>query len=90
MKPVGKDSIKIFIYKIKNKGNKNFETFIENELKAISLHKPKNSFEKRVVQAYDSCRRKSLKHYFPMLKNEDLDKLLLDNYLQKKDIKKYL
>lgn len=90
MAPIGKDEIQIKIYKIKNKGSKNYETFLESTLKPITLGKAKNSFENMVVEAYSSCRKEALNKYFPMLSEEVVEILLLDNYLQKKDIKLYL
>ncbi len=90
MLPVGDDSIQINIYKIKNKGMSNFGTFVESKLRPINLGKPRNKFEKGVVEAYNSCRVEALNRYFPMLDKNDIELLLWDNYLQKKDIRNLL
>ena len=90
MVPVGENQIQIHIYKIKNKGAKLFDTFIENTLKPITLGAPRNSFERGVLDAYDRCRVEALERYFPMLSEEQIELLLLDNYLQKKDVKEVL
>ena len=90
MFPVGKDKIQIKIYKIKNKGLKEFDTFIENELKPIVIAKPKNSFERNILASYNQCRSEALRKYFPMLSKDTINILLNDNYLQKKDIEKFI
>ena len=88
--PLGEDKIQIHIYKIKNKGSKAYEKLKESTLKPIVLNGPRNSFEKGMVKAYNNCRTEALEKYFPMLDNSAIQKLLLDNYLKKSDIKKYL
>ncbi len=90
MFPIGKDKIQIYIYKIKNKGLKSFNTFIENKLRPITITEPGNSFEQSVVESYDRCRVEALRKYFPMLSDVSIKQLLRDNYLQKKDFKKLL
>jgi len=90
MFPVGKDKLQIVIYKIKNKGSASYKTFIESTLKPIRINDPKNSFETMIVNAYNSCRREALNKYFPMLDSAAVEVLLLDNYLQKEDIKAHL
>jgi hypothetical protein len=90
MLPVGEDKIQIFIYKIKNKGNASYETFIESTLKPIYLHSPGNTFEMMMVNAYNSCREEALRKYFPMLDSGAIELLKSDNYLQKEDIKSFL
>ncbi len=88
--PSGKESIRIDIYKIKNKGEHHFDTFVESKLKPINLEVPKNSFETNMVKAYNSCRTEALNKYFPMLKKDDIDVLLKSNYLKKKNIRDVL
>ncbi len=88
--PSGKESIRIDIYKIKNKGEHQFDTFVESKLKPINLKAPRNSFEKNMVKSYNSCRSHALTKYFPMLKKNDIDVLLKSNYLKKKDIRDVL
>ncbi len=88
--PVGEDSIRIDIYKIKNKGKKNFETFVESKLRPINLEDPRNGFEQNMLNAYNSCRVEALNKYFPMLRDRDIEILLQDNYLQKNDIREFL
>lgn len=90
MTPVGKDKVAVSIYKIQNKGFKTFDTFLERRLRPMIMGKPKNSFERDLLQAYDSCRKSYLKRYFPMLNEYDVSILLKDNYLQKEDIKRVL
>lgn len=88
--PVGKDRIQIHIYKIKNKGAITFDTFIESKLKPITITSPNNSFEHGMLTSYNVCRIESLYKYFPMLNEGEIRQLLLDNYLQKKDIMQLL
>ncbi len=90
MFPVGKDKIQIHIYRIKNKGLKSFDTFTENKLRPITIAEPANSFERGILESYDRCRAESLRKYFPMLSDMDIKMLLLDNYLQKKELKKFV
>ena len=90
MFPVGKDQIQIHIYRIKNKGMKSFDTFIERKLRPIVLAEPANNFEKNVLESYDRCRAESLRKYFPLLNNMDIKQLLRDNYLQKNDFKRLI
>lgn len=87
MFPVGNDKIQIYIYKIKNKGAKNFDTFIESKLKPISMTRPRNRFEKGILLSYNHCRKKAMHKYFPMINDGKIDQLLQDNYLQKRDIR---
>ncbi len=88
--PVGKESICIDIYTLKNKGQHTFDTFIERKLDPINLKTPENSFERNMVKAYNTCRAKALIKYFPMLEKDDIDVLLKSNYLKKKDIRDVL
>lgn len=68
MTPPGEDKIQIRIYKIKNKGSKSYDTFLESTLRPITLGEAKNSFEGMVLEAYNTCRREALNKYFPMLR----------------------
>ena len=88
--PVKEESIRIDIYKLKNKGENHFETFVESKLKPINLKDPKNSFEKNMLDAYHNCREKALDKYFPMLNKDDVEVLLKSNYLKKKHIREVL
>ena len=81
--PFGKESIRIDIYKLKNKGEHQFDTFVESKLKPINLKAPRNSFEKNMVKSYNSCRSQALTKYFPVLEKDDIDVLLKSNYLKK-------
>ena len=87
MFPVGHDKVQIKIYKIKNKGMKSFDIFIESTLRPITIAEPGNSFERGILDAYNECRGKALMKYFPMLSDESIKILLQDNYLQKNDLK---
>ena len=87
MKPTKNNQIQIHIYKIRNKGMKSFNTFIESTLKPITIGAPKNSFERGILDSYNSCRITVLQKYFSMLDNKDIASLMRDNYLQKRDIK---
>ena len=88
--PKGSDSIQIDIYTLKNKGQHEFDTFVERKLDLINLKLPKNSFEKKMVRAYNSCRATALHKYFPMLKVDDVEVLLEGNYLRKQDVRDVL
>jgi len=50
---------------------------------------PRNSFEQRMVKSYNDCRRKYIHKYLGFLSDSEIESLLADNYIQKKDIKKY-
>ena len=88
--PKGSDSIQIDIYTLKNKGQHEFDTFVERKLDLINLKTPKNSFERKMVKAYNSCRATALHKYFPMLKTDDVNVLLEGNYLKKRDVREIL
>ena len=88
MFPLGTDKIQIHIYKIKNKGMKRFDTFIERTLHPIIMRHPRNNFERDILESYDRCREEYLERYFPMLDRKDIRELLQNNYLQNEDIKK--
>ena len=88
--PEGKDSIRIDIYKLKNKGQHSFDTFVERKLNPINLNMPKNSFERNMVKAYNTCRATALHKYFPMIKSDDVNVLLEGNYLKKRNIREVL
>jgi len=90
LKPKSNNSIQISIYKIKNKGLKAFDQIKDTQLPPISINAPKNSFEKNILKAYNTCRRAKLNQYLDFLTNSEINILLKDNYLQKKDIKKIL
>lgn len=86
MKPVGDSSIQITIYKIKNKGLKAFDKIKDVQLRPIDINAPRSRFEKGIVKAYNDCRRKYLEKYLGELSDRQVDGLLRDNYIQKKDV----
>jgi len=88
--PKGSDSIQIDIYTLKNKGQYELYTFVERKLDPINLKSPKNSFERNMVKAYNTCRATALHKYFPMLKSADVEVLLEENYLKKRDVREVL
>jgi hypothetical protein len=87
LKPKGDDKLQITIYKVKNKNTKAFDEFKDSNLKEIDINKPRNSFEKNIIKAYNSCRIKQLHKYLDILTKKEIDSLMHDNYIQKKDIK---
>jgi len=89
MFPRGEDRIQIQIYRIKNKGDKHFDLKIDTKILAITMGKPKNGFERGVLNAYNQCRTKALHKYFPTLKTDQIEILLKDNYLKKDDLLRY-
>ncbi len=86
LKPKKNNHIQISIYKIKNKGLKAFDKIKDTQLKPIDINIPINTFEKQMVQAYNTCRRKYLYKYLGVLTDSEIDKLLVNNYLKKRDI----
>jgi hypothetical protein len=90
LKPKSNNTIQISIYKIKNKGLKAFDEIKERELPPIVITSPKNSFEKRIIEAYNSCRASKLHKYLSVLSDNEINILLRDNYIQKKDVKSVL
>lgn len=88
VKPLSNNQIQISIYKIKNKGLKAFDKIMDTKLKPIKINQPKNSFESNIVKAYNTCRSKYLHKYLGVLTDNEINRLLRDNYIQKKDIKK--
>lgn len=87
LKPKSNNTIQISIYKIKNKGLKAFDEIKDRQLPPISIISPRNSFEQRMVNAYNDCRKKKLNKYLPVLTDTEVNYLLRDNYIQKKDVK---
>ena len=90
MFPRGKDKIQIQIYRIKNKGSNHFTIHIDQKLDVITMNRPKNTFQKRILRAYNQCKAEALQKYFPMLDPRDYKVLMNDNYLQKDDIRPLL
>ena len=86
--PIDDNKIQIIIYKVKNKGLKNFDLFIESTLRPITISEPENSFEKGIIVDYNECRAKALVKYIPVLNKESIELLLHDNYLQPYDLRK--
>ena len=43
-----------------------------------------------MVKTYNSCRAEDLNKYFPMLDKRDIEVLLKNNYLKKKDVRDVL
>lgn len=87
LKPISGNAIQISIYRIKNKGLKAFDEIVDTQLSPIDINKPKNSFETRMVKAYNECRNENLHKYLSVLSNDEINILLQDNYIQKKDVK---
>ena len=87
--PRGQNKIQIHVFKIKNKGSNNYDVKILNKLDAITMTKPKNTFQKDMLNAYNACRVQALHKYFPILTNQDIELLVKDNYLQKQDLKHF-
>ena len=90
LEPKPNNSIQITIHKIKNKGLKAFDKIKDTQLSPIVINAPKNSFEKRVVKAYNSCRKRYLNKYLGVLTDDEVSFLLKDNYIQKSDVKRIL
>ena len=67
---------------------KSFDTLIESTLRPITLGHPRNSFERGILESYNRCRSGALRRYLPMLGKNNINVLLKDNYLQKKEILK--
>ena len=88
VKPKSNNTIQISIYKIKNKGLKAFDEIVDTKLPMIDINRPKNSFEVKIVKAYNRCRDQKLHKYLSFLKEHEIETLLKDNYIQKKDIKR--
>ncbi len=87
LKPLKDNQIQITIYKIKNKGLKAFDKIRDTQLKPMDINNPKNSFEQRMIQAYNNCRDIQLHKYLGVLSDQEIKHLLKDNYIQKKDVK---
>jgi len=90
VKPKKGNKIQISIYKIKNRGLKAFDEIKDTQLNPIDINNPKNSFEKRMIRAYNDCRKQQLNKYLGVLSDNQINNLLLDNYIQKKDVKRIL
>lgn len=90
LKPKGSDALEITIYKIRNKGDRSFDTFLESRLRPIVLNAQRNPFEVMITRAYNSCRKAGLHRYFPSLPESAIETLLQDNYLKAKEVRPYL
>jgi hypothetical protein len=90
LKPLRDNQLQITISKITNKGVNAFDIVEDRKLDPISVTAPKNSFEKNVLHSFNKCRVTYLNKYFSFLTSSDINMLLRDNYLQKKDIKAIL
>ena len=88
--PQDSDKIKIIIYKLQNKGFNDYDKIIEIKLNPIIIKNPKNNFEIDMIISYKNCKREAINKYFPTINNKEIDILLDNNYLKKKDIKIYL
>jgi len=86
MFPRSGNRVQIQIYRIKNKGSNSYDIHIEQKLEPIEMGNPKNSFQEKILRAYNRCRAQALHKYFPTLEDDDIRLLLHDNYLQKKDL----
>ena len=78
LKRKSNNTIQVSIYKIKNKGLKAFEEIKDRQLPPISITSPRNSFEQRMVKAYNDCRKKKLNKYLPVLTGVKVAYLLKD------------
>lgn len=90
LKPKTNNKIQITIHRIKNKGLKAFDEIMDTQLPPIDINRPKNSFETRMVKAYNNCRDQKIHKYLGFLTGEEIVILLQDNYIQKKDVKKLI
>ena len=90
LKPKGNSQIQITIHKIKNKGLRAFTKIKDTQLPPMNINKPKNSFEIRMIKAYNDCRKQQLNKYLEVLTDREIITLLTDNYIQKKDVKRIL
>lgn len=90
LKPIGKESIQITIYKTKNKGLKAFDEIRDTQLRSIDINAPVNGFEEGVVNTYNRCRKKYLNKYLKILTEQKIYVLLKDNYIQEEDVIKLL
>jgi len=86
LKPKKNNKIQITIHKIKNKGLKAFDEIKDTQLAPIDINKPKNNFEKRMVNTYNTCRKEKMQKYLGFLSDKEMNTLLRDNYIQKKDV----
>ena len=90
LKPKDNSQIQITIHKIKNKGLKAFDKIKDTQLAPMNINKPKKGFETRMVKAYNNCRKQQLHKYIEVLTDREIDILLTDNYIQRKDVKRIL
>ena len=90
MFPRSGNKVQIHIYKIKNKGSNDYDIKIEQKLEPITMGQPKNSFQAKILQTYNTCRTQALHKYFPMLNKSEIRRLMQDNYLQKEDLMRIL
>ena len=88
--PKDKDKIQIVIYRLKNKGDNEFDKIKVNKLKPISIETQKNTFEIAMIKAYKKCKKEAINKYFPSIEEEAINILLNNNYLKKKHIKIHL
>lgn len=86
MKPIGKSSIQITIFRIKNKGLNAFDEIQDTQLSPIDINAPRNAFENGIVESYNSCRRTYMKKYLDVLNDREIDRLLKSNQLKKNDV----
>jgi len=52
----------------------------------MAINKHKNDFERRMIQAYNECRKRQLYKYLSILTDKEIIELLKDNYIQKNDV----
>ena len=62
--PKDKDKIQIVIYRLKNKGDNEFDKIKVNKLKPISIETQKNTFEIAMIKAYKKCKKEAINKYF--------------------------
>jgi len=84
--PRGKDKVFITIHRLKNKGDNDFSKIIESNLKPMKMGNPRNSFERKILEEYNECRKHGLNKYLPSVTEVQVDHLLMDNYIKADDV----
>ena len=83
---IGRNGIDGLYYNSQSAKNKTIKQMSKEwVLKTMKKLIKKNS---SMRDAYNECRTKYLNKYLPMITQDEINTLLTDNYLQKKDIKK--
>ena len=69
---------------------KAFDKIRDTKLRPVDINAPGNGFDRGIVKAYNDCRRKYLRKYLDGLSDEQINKLLRDNYIFKTNIESLL